>query len=352
MSDELRQLRQDFQAARAQLDVLERRLAALEQQGNVQVSELPQQQSLIVETPHLEDGTVDVVEESVNDDAPHSADVVLCDALEALAALIRDRGVGMDPAHTGFMGKVRAILLVASGGDRLARLTDILRFCDTMGAAYLGRSYGPLQQQLQQIRTLVQECFATDAQLVQLSGPDGSHVQKALPMSAPLVLSTGLSRNGEVVVPAQSLGVMENPNRLQSAIWMLVEECYESLIRSFQPAIKKLADQLTAAVHTITDSSESADALRGLLNDHTRVLEKHDTAGTKAVLAILHDWIGLRDVVLQPGQRFDPVIHSDKQYDCSTRPSSEAQGTVLAVRQIGFVGSDGLPVQRCLVVCS
>jgi hypothetical protein len=126
--------------------------------------------------------------------------------------------------------------------------------------------------------------------------------------------------------------------------WQLTEEAGAQLARAYRKAAREDCSRMVEDVIALGHPDAARDngnALRSVLNLHTRVCETAGTPGVKRVLEGLKSMRGWRALTLEPGDRFDR----------QSRPGSgKPTGTVLGLRQIGLIETGGLPVQKCILV--
>ena len=250
----------------------------------------------------------------------------LCDHLEALDRQLKQAGVGIDPAEVAFLSRARAVL-AGAGPALVTRLGDLLRFCDALGV-YAGSAYRPLHIGLAEARRLLQGAGAELPPTLR---------EVPLPVLEPVSLPGGL-----VLVPGAA------PDAVARAVWGLLDECWSALRVSYR---KSLRDDVVHALgeRLRGDAPAWSESLRPALNLHTRHLERADTPAVQAAGEALRAQ-GVRTYALAVGERWDPDRHDPKRFERVTRPGNAPAGSVLAVRQLGLAGADGLPIQRCIVV--
>lgn len=280
------------------------------------------------------------------------ADTALALACEHLAEELATEASGVDPSDSAFLGKVRDVL-ASAGAARAQRLVDIVTFIDRLGAAYPASAYAGLQQTLGELRRLVDAAFGDAARLLQIDAVLPEAPGPALPVVAPIVLATGITAaDGSNLQAPRAVQVARDPGPAQRLAWDLIEELYRLLQRRFQPGLKKELVQALPRIATLADDDAAWIELRGILNVHVRWGERAVTPAIKQCCAAFKERFQWAAYDIAPGTKFDPTIHDAKRYDRIERPAVEESGQVIGLRQLGFLGSDGMPIQQCIAIVS
>lgn len=284
------------------------------------------------------------------------AEQALVGGLANLATELSRLGLATDPADTGFLDKVAPVLEQA-GPARPERLRDIAGFLDRVAGFYLGRVYEPLQEALAGLRGMVAAALAPSGwQVLQTDTVSAGAEVLDLPVATPVILAGGLANPaGTVIAPARAARAPAQASPVADLAWGLVEELYGHLAQGFSKQLKAdIAHVLTEVNRLATAGPEAGSGpLRLLLNNHTRWLERADTMAAKAVTGHLQEQLGLRPMQLAAGTRFDPDQHSHKRYECLTRRDpNQPAGTIVGLRQLGFLDAKGLVVQKCICLAA
>ena len=351
----LARLRADVETLAAAQRDLEAGLAALEAAAatapvagtsapTTQVAHAPPVQVPAVQGEPAESGAAPV-------EAGDAAATALCDHLEGLHARLNASGLGHDPADVLFMVKARAVLSGA-GAQRAVRLLDLLGFLDRVGAVYCASAYLGLQTGVEAARGLLAACLPG---YVFITTADAG--APTLPLRAPLIFTTGvMDGTGRLVRPPQiaAAGAPAQVTEPVGAGWALAEEAGAAMARAYRKAVREDCSRLVEDVIALAQpdpARDEANALRSLLNLHTRVCESAAGPAVKRVLDAVKSARGWRALTLEPGERFDPERHDAKRFDRQGRGGSgKPAGTVLGLRQIGLLDTAGLPVQKCILV--
>jgi hypothetical protein len=272
---------------------------------------------------------------------------------EHLAALDRQLIQGrltLEAAESGLLTRAGQILSEAAPELAAQRCVELIAHLDRLAASYPGSTWKPLQDGVQQARALAAQAVAGRFRLHQANGPEAGVGGPALPISAPLVLATGISSaDGTVLQPAQCILSAPAAPATAQAAWALLDELYALLAAGGRP---KLKSELAAALPELAKASaagEDSTHLRVVLNLHTRWSERADTPAVLRACTVLKA-AGLRLVPPPVGERFDPDRLDLKRFDRVAREAREPAGTIVAVRQLGFSDATGLPVQKCILI--